>query len=584
MRKKWTSALGVVMSVILLSGAVYAASDSIKLYVNGKLITPEVAPQIIDGNTMVPVRWISEALGADVDWDGDSRSVKVDWKEGDSLKQQVQLLQQLVAPESAEAAVQLWAKAVKERNGAAQYAVFAPELRQQTLAAFEEWNWVTGLSSPWVDSYEVAKANNAEAMYTVTFKLKTSTGSAGEGAVQVSVGQANDKWAVSGLDAGGDDTLNGIVIVPEQVAQPPADGSLTNPAGVSMVDDRTGWAWGEDGQGPALLRTTDGGEHWSAVSLDGLGLTNVNTVKTYFADANTGWLGWSDGQAMHLARTTDGGGHWEKQTIEGYHTPAQFSFVDKAHGWLIAAGDAAMMHSAKTVYRTEDGGATWTAVSDNSEAMSGGNAADGLLPTLGHIAGMAFADVDNGFAAFDNPVSDELLFYRSSDGGSTWSAVKLDVPTALAGKVEYSDFSTPVFSPGSKTDGVMTAKLGSGAKYTLVVYATYDGGQTWKAQPGTRVIEQGTNVHVSFADASHGWLLQGSDLYVTPDGLGWEKVSTNDTFRQALQNDPGIREFAFADSQTGVLIISGDDSASGQTLVTADGGETWRVSPHLGEV
>lgn len=583
MRKKWTIALGVVMSVILLSGAVYAASDSIKLYVNGKLITPEVAPQIIDGNTMVPVRWISEALGAEVGWDGDERSVSVDWKEGDSLKQQVQLLQQAIAPESAEAAVQFWAKAVKERNGAAQYAVFTPELRKQTLAAFEEWNWVTGLSSPWVDSYEVTKAGETGEAYTVTFKLKTSTGSAGEGSVKVGVGQTDDKWTISGLDAGGDDTLNGIVIFPEQTAQPPADGSLKNPAGVLMVDDSTGWAWGDDGQGPALLRTTDGGRHWSAASLDGLSLTNMNTVKAFFADANTGWLGWSDGQAMHIAHTADGGGHWKTQTVEGYHTPVQFSFVDSQHGWLIAAGDAAMMHSSKTVYRTEDGGATWKAVSDNSEAMSGGSAADGALPALGSIAGMTFADVNTGFAAFDNPVSDELLFYRTSDGGATWSDVALDVPSSLADKVDYSDFSAPVFSKGSKSDGVVTAQFGGAGGQTLVVYATDDGGKTWTAQPGTRVIDQGTNVQVSFADASHGWLLQGSDLYLTTDGLGWEPVATNDTFKQTLQNDPGIREFAFADAQHGVLIASSEDGESGQTIATADGGMTWLVSPLQGK-
>lgn len=40
-------------------------------------VTLDVPPQIIGGRTLVPVRAISEALGANVAWDGDSRTVTV---------------------------------------------------------------------------------------------------------------------------------------------------------------------------------------------------------------------------------------------------------------------------------------------------------------------------------------------------------------------------------------------------------------------------------------------------------------------------------------------------------------------------
>lgn len=41
------------------------------------MVTLDVPPQIIGGRTLVPVRAISEALGANVDWNGDTRTVSV---------------------------------------------------------------------------------------------------------------------------------------------------------------------------------------------------------------------------------------------------------------------------------------------------------------------------------------------------------------------------------------------------------------------------------------------------------------------------------------------------------------------------
>jgi predicted DNA-binding protein YlxM (UPF0122 family)/Ni/Co efflux regulator RcnB len=49
----------------------------VKLYVNGEEPSVEVAPIIQDGNTLVPFRAISESLKANVSWNADERSVTV---------------------------------------------------------------------------------------------------------------------------------------------------------------------------------------------------------------------------------------------------------------------------------------------------------------------------------------------------------------------------------------------------------------------------------------------------------------------------------------------------------------------------
>lgn len=51
------------------------AEQLIKIYIDGKEIETDVQPFIVDGRTMVPVRFISEGLGMNVEWDEQTRSV-----------------------------------------------------------------------------------------------------------------------------------------------------------------------------------------------------------------------------------------------------------------------------------------------------------------------------------------------------------------------------------------------------------------------------------------------------------------------------------------------------------------------------
>lgn len=46
-------------------------------YINGKEVTLEVPGEIVEGNTVVPVRFISEALKATVKWEGETKTVVI---------------------------------------------------------------------------------------------------------------------------------------------------------------------------------------------------------------------------------------------------------------------------------------------------------------------------------------------------------------------------------------------------------------------------------------------------------------------------------------------------------------------------
>lgn len=70
-RIKLLIAVIIIFSMLLVSTAF--AAEPIKVYIDNTRLDMEVMPQIRDGRTLVPMRAIFEALGAEVKWDNDSR-------------------------------------------------------------------------------------------------------------------------------------------------------------------------------------------------------------------------------------------------------------------------------------------------------------------------------------------------------------------------------------------------------------------------------------------------------------------------------------------------------------------------------
>jgi hypothetical protein len=79
LKRNWkTFVCGMIVGSALFSSVSFAAPAIVKMIVNGKVITSEVPPQIIDGSTMIPARALAEALGAKVIWDQVNNTVIVE--------------------------------------------------------------------------------------------------------------------------------------------------------------------------------------------------------------------------------------------------------------------------------------------------------------------------------------------------------------------------------------------------------------------------------------------------------------------------------------------------------------------------
>lgn len=73
--RKQMMMLAIMMVLVFNSIVVYAAEISIKI--NGSTITSNVSPFIKNGTTFVPIRFVSESLGAKVDWNSKTKTVTI---------------------------------------------------------------------------------------------------------------------------------------------------------------------------------------------------------------------------------------------------------------------------------------------------------------------------------------------------------------------------------------------------------------------------------------------------------------------------------------------------------------------------
>lgn len=73
--KRFSTGLLFAFLILVTTTLAAAGQPTIKLIVNGKEVQSDVPPQIIDGRTMIPARFLAEELGAKVDWDDPNSSV-----------------------------------------------------------------------------------------------------------------------------------------------------------------------------------------------------------------------------------------------------------------------------------------------------------------------------------------------------------------------------------------------------------------------------------------------------------------------------------------------------------------------------
>jgi photosystem II stability/assembly factor-like uncharacterized protein len=166
---------------------------------------------------------------------------------------------------------------------------------------------------------------------------------------------------------------------------------------------------------PQLTVTRDGGKTWGSIALPAPAGSQFTVTDPVFFNQDQGvvrviaqtFQGNTETPSDYLAVTNDGGNTWSalpKVSIPGY--AQAFGFIDLNHFFALVSDGKG---STESIYRTVDGGLTWSAAGDFPQMFQG-------------YSEVTFLDSQHGF--IDEPgqkIGDGPLgFLATSDGGRTW--------------------------------------------------------------------------------------------------------------------------------------------------------------------
>ncbi|MEO8288273.1 MAG: hypothetical protein ABI670_17750 [Chloroflexota bacterium] len=253
--------------------------------------------------------------------------------------------------------------------------------------------------------------------------------------------------------------------------------------------------------------------------------------------------------------------------------------VDENNGWGASAiGEYPNMNSV--LLRTTDGARTWSNISPFAGPTGGGE-----------LIGMHFLDANVGWIVAGKANTKGVTVYRTTDGGKAWSGLPL--PTRYLFVQPYAQVSLDFVD---RQFGWMVVWGAGGMSYTIgQLFATEDGGITWREVASTDNSALPFGGDISFRDRSTGWLVgsQAStapkELYITRDGgKRWvaQKLAVADSVDPlvtiSVLGPPTF--FSGKDAGKGAvtaLVTSQNGTTTDQStavFITADGGSTWRGS------
>jgi photosystem II stability/assembly factor-like uncharacterized protein len=281
--------------------------------------------------------------------------------------------------------------------------------------------------------------------------------------------------------------------------------------------------------------------------------------------------------------TADGGASWaaskplELPDLADYFQISDLSFVDKGTGWALMHLGVGLSHDYVAVYGTTDGGVTWEKLIDPD--------ADGGLPMSCGKTGMAFANGSTGWVLGDcgGVVPGAPYLYRTDDGGATWSLSELPAPADAPTMFSPDNFDyacginwLSVLSPTESALIMRCLEFNASANKGWL-YTTTDGGATWTVNPLPGTYNNvGFILSAKFLSVAEGWIISDGDA-----GGGYLQHTDDGGVTWTLVKKLGwIGQLDFVDARTGWAVAQACPDADCFTrlmalVTTADGGGRW---------
>ena len=365
-----------------------------------------------------------------------------------------------------------------------------------------------------------------------------------------------------------------------------------------MVTPTVGWAMGETLRRVALLKTEDGGRHWTEALNFGLtpddGLDGSESVGLAFRGTKTAWAASNvvhetpeayspsfKRVAIRIEQTQDGGRYWRQSRIiplaqdeTGWLT---LDFPDGRHGYLLEDGDTASGSLGKTIYRTTDAGMDWVKVSAAS-FFPYSDVGKHPLPLSGSPTGISFFHPRDGWVTFSTTALPDDYLYQTADGGCSWRQRLLRLPRKYHGYTVTP--YPPVFFGRDKRNGLLPVRFFSNPE-VFTLYITQDGGKHWRGI-GHQGVPDGEAATCFFINIHDGWIVDSRQrLYATHDsGRHWAALSSDPAFEPKSDS---IR-LDFLTPQLGWALVEKTNfqtsDRTSELRETQDGGRHWNMVYH----
>lgn len=285
------------------------------------------------------------------------------------------------------------------------------------------------------------------------------------------------------------------------------------------------------------------------------------------------------GQNSQLVwRTADGGRTWTPgqpldfgSTPLEFYTPSDLGTLDGQFGWVMVHVGAGMNHDYIAIFSTKDGGQTWQRVLDPQTGAQ-------LMSC--HKTGLLFISNSNGWLVGDCPgLMPGLFLYRTQDGGHTWTSVSLPAPDGQpANFFEQTNYGCGIreLAFGSPRTLLLPVTCTHYQDNTGLawLYSSTDNGQSWTANALPLPFDT-----FEFINPNEGWLLGSKE---NPPGSNNQIQRTADGGHTwlAVSQVQWQGHVDFADAQNGWVIAS-LNGVSG-LVHSSDGGKNWQqISPMI---
>jgi len=340
--------------------------------------------------------------------------------------------------------------------------------------------------------------------------------------------------------------------LPSTVAAPIV--SLPNIISLHMLSELDGWAISEN----VILRTTDGGSTWYNLSPQGVTEFGYGIANS-FLNASQAWVLTTDAADLagsgRLYRTRDGGLTWTVYTVP--FGSGDLTFVGDSTGWMMAFLGAGAGSMGIAIFTTADGGATWKQTFTNDPNLE--NSGDSL-PLGGIKSDLTPLDASTAWVSGVIYAPATFYFYKTVDGGQSWTVQPLPVPPGIE-DADVAIDSGPIFV--SPNEGFLAVHF-FGETMRTGFYTTHDGGLNWEFiafLPGF-----GTADFVSLSD---GYFWTGEQFFFTSDGAQtWTTINSDVLFGESFAG------MDFVNTRTG-WVWTYEETGQRGLYKTTDGGKTW---------